>query len=283
MHIPSPVKYGIAAVSLAGAALMPTVASAQTLPSNMPEAKWQYSATLYGYFPTIGGSTTFPGLPGNPSPSLSVDASTIIDNLKMVFMGSLDIHNGQWGLWNDVMYLNIGNSKSATRDFSLINGIIPASATADLSLDMKSTLWTVAGEYRLYNIDPAWTNDLLFGARMLSMTNTLGYSFSGTIGQHALAGRSGTVEVSDTFWDAIIGVKGKYAFGANREWFVPYYLDVGTGQSQLTWQAAAGVGYRFGWGELSAMWRYIDYNMKSGKPIESLNLNGPLVAATFRW
>jgi len=283
MHIPSPVKYGIAAVSLAGAALMPTLASAQTLPSNMPEAKWQFSATLYGYLPTIGGSTTFPGLPGSPSPSLSLDASTIIDNLKMVFMGSLDIHNGQWGLWNDVMYLNIGNSKSATRDFSLINGIIPASATADLSLDMKSTLWTVAGEYRLYNIDPAWTNDLLFGARMLSMTNTLGYSFSGTIGQHALAGRSGTVEVSDTFWDAIIGVKGKYAFGANREWFVPYYLDVGTGQSQLTWQAAAGVGYRFGWGELSAMWRYIDYNMKSGKPIESLNLNGPLVAATFRW
>ena len=64
---------------------------------------------------------------------------------------------------------------------------------------------------------------------------------------------------------------------------MPYYLDVGTGQSQLTWQAAAGVGYRFGWGDVSAMWRYMDYNMKSGKPIESLNLNGPLIAATFRW
>jgi hypothetical protein len=283
MHIPSPVKYGIAAVSLAGAALMPTLASAQTLPSNMPEAKWQFSASLYGYFPTIGGSTTFPGLPGNPSPSLSIDASTIIDNLKMVFMGSFDAHNGQWGLWNDVLYMNVGNSKSATRDFSLINGVIPASATANLSLDIKSTIWTIAGEYRLYNADPAWTNDLLFGARMVSMTNTLGYSFSGTIGQHALAGRSGTVEASETLWDAIIGVKGKYAFGANREWFVPYYLDVGTGQSQLTWQAAGGVGYRFGWGDVSAMWRYMDYNMKSGKPIESLNLNGPLIAATFRW
>ena len=31
------------------------------------------------------------------------------------------------------------------------------------------------------------------------------------------------------------------------------------------------------------MWRYLDYNMKSGTPIESLNFNGPLVAATFRW
>ena len=188
MHIPSPVKYGIAAVSLAGAALMPTLASAQTLPSNMPEAKWQFSASIYAYLPTISGSTTFPGLPGNPSPGLSVDASTIIDNLKMVFMGSLDMHNGQWGLWNDVMYMNIGNSKSATRDFSLINGIIPASATADLSLDVKGTVWTVAGEYRLYNADPAWTNDLLFGARMFNMTNTLGYSFTGTVGSAPAGG-----------------------------------------------------------------------------------------------
>ncbi len=177
MHIPSPVKYGIAAVSLAGAALMPTLASAQTPPSNMPEAKWQFSASIYAYLPTLSGNTTFPGLPGSPSSSMSVDAGTIIDNLKMVFMGSLDMHNGQWGLWNDVMYMNIGNSKSGTRDFSLINGIIPASATADLSLDIKGTIWTVAGEYRLYNVDPAWTNDLLFGARMFNMTNTLGYSF----------------------------------------------------------------------------------------------------------
>ena len=283
MHIPTLVKHGLATMSLVGASLTPAVVSAQTLPSNMPDAKWQFSASIYAYLPTISGSTTFPGLPGNPSPACSVDARTIIDNLKMVFMGSLDMHNGQWGLWNDVMYMNIGNSKSGTRDFSLINGIIPASATADLSLDIKGTVWTIAGEYRLYNVDPAWTNDLLFGARMFNMTNTLGYSFSGTVGQHPLAGRSGTVEVSDTLWDAIIGVKGRYAFGANREWFVPYYLDVGTGQSQLTWQAAAGVGYRFGWGELSGMWRYLDYNMKSGTPMESMSFNGPLVAATFRW
>jgi hypothetical protein len=283
MSIPSPVKFGIAALSLAGAALTPTVASAQTSAAGMQDGKWQVSASLYAYLPTIGGSTTFPGLPGNPSPSMNMDASTIIDNLKMTFMGSLDIHNGQWGLWNDVLYLNLGNSKSGTRDFSLINGNIPASASADLSLDVKGTIWTVAGEYRLYNIDPAWTNDLLFGARMFNMTNTLGFSFNGAIGSYPLAGRSGSVEVSETLWDGIVGVKGRYAFGANREWFVPYYLDVGTGQSQSTWQAAAGVGYKFGWGELTGLWRYIDYNMKSGSAIQSMNFNGPQIGATFRW
>ena len=35
-------------------------------------------------------------MPGNPSPGVNIDANTIIDHLKMTFMGALDIHNGKW-------------------------------------------------------------------------------------------------------------------------------------------------------------------------------------------
>jgi len=64
---------------------------------------------------------------------------------------------------------------------------------------------------------------------------------------------------------------------------VPFYLDVGTGQSDLTWQVAAGVGYSFQWGEVLAMWRYLDYNFKSGSDLEELNFNGAMLGVTFRW
>jgi hypothetical protein len=30
-------------------------------------------------------------------------------------------------------------------------------------------------------------------------------------------------------------------------------------------------------------WRHIDYDMKSGKPIESVSFDGPGVALAFRW
>jgi hypothetical protein len=30
---------------------------------------------------------------------------------------------------------------------------------------------------------------------------------------------------------------------------VAYYTDIGAGQSDFTWQAFAGVGYRFAWGD----------------------------------
>ena len=88
---------------------------------------------------------------------------------------------------------------------------------------------------------------------------------------------------SEDVWDGIIGVRGRYAFGENRAWFIPFYLDVGTGESDVTWQGAAGIGYTFSWGSAVAMWRYLDYQFKSGQAIESMNFSGPMLGATFRW
>jgi hypothetical protein len=72
-------------------------------------------------------------------------------------------------------------------------------------------------------------------------------------------------------------------FGKGERWFVPYYLDVGTGESSLTWQAMAGVGYAFGGGSVICAWRHIDYDMESGNTIESVTFDGPGVAVAFRW
>ena len=45
----------------------------------------------------------------------------------------------------------------------------------------------------------------------------------------------------------------------------------------------AWVTSKFNWGEVAAVWRYIDYDMKSGKPIQSVTFNGPQIGATWRW
>ncbi|HYN34668.1 MAG TPA: hypothetical protein VES40_18740 [Ilumatobacteraceae bacterium] len=64
---------------------------------------------------------------------------------------------------------------------------------------------------------------------------------------------------------------------------MPYYLDVGTGDSDLTWQGLLGLAYSFGWGDLGVTWQYMDYQMESGKAIDNVNFNGPALGATFRW
>jgi hypothetical protein len=276
----SHVQRGIAIGILAAGMLLPTIAAAQTSQANWGSGKWQFGATIYAYLPSIGGSTKFPAV--TDGSSINISSDQIIDSLKFTFMGSLDVHNGRWGAFTDVIYLDVGGSKSQTRDFSIGNIGIPAGASADLDLDLKGWVWTVAGEYRVA-ADPAWTMDVLAGARMLDIEEKLSYAFSGNLGPISPAGRTGTSEVNQTLWDGIVGVKGRYAFGANREWVVPFYADVGTGQSDLTWQAAAGIGYAFRWGEIVAMWRYLDYNMKADKPIEDVNFNGPMFGVTLRW
>jgi len=265
-------------LALAAAAAFPTAACAQSVATD--DGKWHGAVILYGYFPTIGGKTTFPVPEG--SPGISVDARQIIENLKGTFMGTLDLHNGRWGVFTDLLYLNVGGSKAQSRDFRLGQVGIPASVTADLDLDLKGTIWTIAGEYRFVQ-DSAVTVDGVAGARYFGIKPKLSWNFNGDLGPLPLPGRGGSAEVTQNQWDGIAGIKGQYRFGANREWSLPFYADVGTGQSDVTWQVAGGIGYAFSWGDVLAMWRYLDYKFKSDQPIEDMNFNGPMVGVRFRW
>ncbi len=240
---------------------------------------WRFNAILYGYFPDIGGKTSFP--PRQGGSSIDVDSNTIIDALKFAFMGTFEAQKGRWGFLTDILYMDLGGSKSQTRDVTIGGVQLPAGITADANLDIKGTVWTLAGTYRVAT-EPTANLDVLAGARMLDYKQTLGWEFSADLGPDQPS-RSGTSEAKLTNWDAIIGVKGRLAFGANREWFVPYYLDVGTGESDLTWQAIAGLGYSFKWGDVLGGWRYLDYQFKSGDKLEDATFNGPMVGVAFHW
>jgi len=259
---------GLCVVLLSGAA----AARAQT------EEPWRFQGTLYVYVPSVGGQTTFP--PDGGSSAVSVDLGDIF-KLKFAFMGSLEARKGQWGAFTDAIYLNLGNSKQSSTAFS-IGGALPVGVAADVNLDLKGWLWTLAGTYRVVT-RPDYALDMFAGVRVLDITQNVHWQLNGNIGAVPVLDRAGSRETSDQNWDAIIGVRGRWTLADGGRWFVPYYLDVGTGDSNLTTQAMAGVGYSYPWGDVVAAWRYIGYDMKSGKPIEKINFNGPAIAAVFRW
>ena len=241
---------------------------------------WNFSATVYGYFPSVGGETSFPVKTGGGS--VDISASDVLDSIDFVVMGTLDLHNGRWGAFTDVMYLDLGGSKSASRDFTIGGMQIPADTTANLGWDMKGVIWTLAGQYRVAN-GSGLTLDLLAGARLADIKQEASWDITGSLGPLAPPARTGSGEAEVSQWDVIVGVKGRYTFAKAPRWSLPFYVDVGTGDSDLTWQAMGGLGYSFAWGDVIAAWRHIDYDMKSGSRIESLNFNGPAIAAVFRW
>ncbi len=266
--------------ALAGCLMLGHEAVAQSTTPDWQGTGWKVGATLYVYGPSIDGSWAFPKRSG--SGEVIVDAGNVFDSLNGAFMGALDLHNGRWGLFTDYLYLDVSGSRSGTRDFSIGGANVPGSVTGDLDLGVKGFAWTIAGQYRLQS-SRELTMDLLLGARLLDVTPRLSWNLSGELGSLPPASRGGTYEIDANNWDAIIGLKGRYAFGDRLQWYVPMYVDVGTGESSLTWQAAAGLGYAFSWGDIAALWRYVSYDMKSGQPVNDLTFNGPMLGVTFRW
>jgi hypothetical protein len=262
------------AAAVCACAAVPITASAQA------SDNWQFSASLYLYLPTISANTNFPVSGGGGN--VGIDGDKILDSLRTVFMGSFEARKGVWGGFTDVMFVDLGQSKSGSREVRIGGNQIPVGASANLDYDFKGTVWTLAGTYRAVT-DPRQPLDVFAGARMLNVKQTLAWRFGGNVGSIPLAARAGTGEVTVQNWDAIVGVKGRWSFGAERKWFVPYYLDMGTGESSFTWQAMTGVGYSFGWGDVVGSWRYLDYQMKSGNLVDSINFNGPAVSAVFHW
>lgn len=180
-------------------------------------------------------------------------------------------------MWTDLAYADLGASQKTTLTVRP-SGQMPVKVQANTDLDVKTWIWTTAGLYRLKN-GADGSMDLLFGARLLDMNNTLDWS-AATPGPIA---RSGRKEVCESYWDAIVGLKGRALLGEERKWFLPFYVDVDTGQSRLTWQVNAGLGYPFDWGSVMATWRYMDYEFKSSSHVQDLSFNGPTLGVLFKF
>lgn len=265
------IRHGLAALCLVAANL--PVAGAQPV-----EDPWQVGATLYLWAPGLSGRTQFPS--GTGGPTLNVNAKDVLRSVDMAFMGSIEARRGRWGGLVDWVYSDLEGDKSSTRDLAIGGVPLPVGVSADLGLEVKTNVLTLAGTYVAIE-SPTNVTALVAGLRMLKSDQTLRWTLAGT-GPVGI-GRSGVAEAGMTNWDAIVGVRGRARLEAGSRWFLPYYADVGTGASRNTWQAVAGIGYTFDFGDIGLVWRYLDYTFDPSEPLQTLTFNGLALGAHFRF
>jgi len=267
-----------AALALA-LSLLATPASAQDLTAG----NWQFRAQIYGWFPTVSGETTFPASTGGAT--ATVDADDYLDNLRFAFMGSFEARKGKLGVLTDYIYLDFDAEKGGSRNLRLSGPLgqisIPAGASADVNLRLRGWAWSLVGTYTAIE-KPQYEMQLVGGVRYLKIDTTIDWQLRGNIGALPQFAVSGASTVKPDVWDAVIGARGRMNLG-DGNWFVPYYVDVGTGQSDLTWQAMIGFGYAFAWGEILGAYRHLDYDFSSGNALKDLTFSGPALAIGFRW
>jgi len=252
--------------------------SGQALADNA--GSWEWRATVYAWLPTLEGNTQLPS--GSGGPSLEVDPDTLLENLDFTFMGALKVKKDSWGMFTDVIYLNEGASKSGSRDFTIGSVELPAGVSLDTVFDLKSWVWTLTGTYSLSD-GPRNSVDFLFGARMLDIDQELDWTVNGDLAGLGLPGRSGSASASEQNWDAVIGVNGYASLGTDGPWFIPFHADIGAGDSDFTWQAMAGVGYQFNWGDVVLNYRYLDYDLDADASVTDLTFGGVMLGASFSW
>jgi hypothetical protein len=235
--------------------------------SSASQDQWQYSGAIYLWGADMGGTT----MRGS---EVEVGFSDLVDNLEMAFMGAFEARKNNWSFLTDVIYLDLGVDHTADLSIPIGGNQVPVTTTTNL--DVKAWVLHFAGGYGLYSEGKSRL-EIIGGARYLDLSMDLFLEL-----QSLGPGQSRTISDSLTAWDAIVGLKGHASLG--ERWFLPYYIDVGTGDSKFTWQATAGIGYRAGkvW-DLALVYRHLEWDFDSTLVVDDINFSGPTLGVIFRW
>jgi len=230
---------------------------------------WDFSAAIYLWGTDIGGKTA-------SGSEVDVSFNDLFDNLNSAFMGTFEARKDKWLVITDLIYLDVSADKTAnvTIPIDPINSI-HFDVTGEADMDMTGKVFQLAGGYNLHT-DTRSRLDLIGGARYLDLDMDTSVTITGPL-------KIPPIKISESghVWDGIVGVKGRYALG--QRWSLPYYVDIGAGQSDFTWQAMAGVGFNAAkWVDIALVYRHLEWDI-GGDIIHNINFSGPALGAVFRF
>jgi hypothetical protein len=250
---------------------------------------WTFEVAPYLWMPTINTSLSFnlpPALGGTVSANPSIGFGDLVSHLNFGAMATADARYDRFSILTDFMYMNLSGTAAHFRSVNF-PGQAPIPITTGVessqSLSLNATIWTLAGGYTLAQGD--WGNfDAIAGFRLLDVntrTNfSLGLTITGPRGNGATFGGVGSVSGSGEIWNGIGGFRGRIRVG-DGGLFIPYYFDIGTGASNLTWQISSGLGYHAGLADVSLTYRYLTFEQSSSSVVQRMSIQGPMLMVNF--
>jgi len=246
---------------------------------NPYDGSWRFSLMPYLWAPGYEGHFRFNIPPGaHGSPNVNVGPINALSLLDFAFMATGDVNKGRWGLYTDVVYADFGNGRARVKDIVGPGGNVEVPVNLGTEAGLKATVWTLAPTYAFYASGRS-ASQLFLGARYIDVESSLKWNFSGPL---SLLPQSGKLKEGGNAWDAIGGIKGRFGFFGSH-WFIHYYADVGTGDSDLTYQGIAGVGYGWSWADIELAYRYLHYEPGKERLIKNLSFYGPSLGIRFHF
>ena len=249
------------------------------------DEQWTFAVTPYLWLPNINGTLKYSPPPGgNGAPEVNTGPNNYLENLSAIFMVSGEARNGRWSVLSDLIYLDFNGEKSSVKAVNFGGSTVGTSLDASTKSSFSGAEWTLAGGYAVVDA-PLASVDVIGGLRYFGIEARSDWQLTGTVtapGGAQTFPASGSISRRTDLWDGIVGVRGKVRFGEGR-WAMPYYLDVGSGSSALTWQAFLGVAYAFKWGDAVLGYRRLYYDQSDDKLLQNFRFSGPSFGASFRF
>ena len=296
-------RLAAAALAWAGA----TAAAAQTGAGAAAEG-WRFSLTPYVWLPTINARIDYPippagggggggggggsaGSGGGVTDGLietEIGPNRYLTNLNFALMLAGEARRGPWSVLADYIGLRASGEGSSIAGLNVGGGRLPdpiVSAGLDTGTrtTLRASVVNLFGGYTLVE-NERYRLDAIAGVRYARLEAGLDWSLAASVtlpdGTLALQ-RSGSAAASRDPLDGLVGVRGRWRL--DEHWSLPYHLDVGTGSSQLTWQAFFGASRAFGWGEVLFAWRHLSLQDERREVFRRVTLSGPTIGATFRF
>jgi len=248
--------------------------------------RWTFSLTPYLWLPTIDGSLNY-SVPAGAvgSPQVDLNANDYLKDLSLALMLAGEARKDRWSIFTDVIYLDFSGQDSAVKGINFGGPLVSTTLNASTSSSLKGLLWTLGGGYTAVQA-PQGNLDVFGGLRYFGLKATTDWQLTATVtgplGGGQVFPRTGNISEKENLWDGIVGVKGQLKLGASN-WFVPYYVDVGTGSSTVTWQGLVGIAYSFKWGDALLAYRYLYYDQDTDKLLQNVSFGGLALGVTFRF
>ncbi len=218
--------------------------------------KWEYVIEAYLWGANI--DTTTPA-----GTSSEIRFTDLARDLDVGLMAVLAARRGKWMLALDVIYLDVEDD--------IKDNLLPGVQLKTLGLE--AWIVTPMVGYQVLETEKLTLN-LLAGARYLWLEAPLKFEFSAPLPP----GQRKSSE-SASIWDGVVGVRGQWKF--TDKWYASYHVDVGTGDSDHTWQWLVAAGYRFDRFDAVFGYRYLDWGLDDDAPVTDLNLSGVMAGVKF--
>ena len=189
----------------------------------------------------------------------------VLSNLSAVFTVHFEAKKRDWTLFSEVQYVDLEPTVN-TRI-----GSMPVSA----DVTVKNTMVELGAARRVAQFERT-DLELLFGARYTKQQN-----------ETKNAGGATLVDVKEDWWDGFVG--GRVITRISDKWKFEGRGDVGAGGSDLVWNLAGFLDYRFkDWGSVFVGWKVMDYdydNEDNGPDRYTYNARqrGPLAGLSLYW